>query len=567
MYNDNYASAIEAEVFEYLQAFQTVVMKEVEPYQYETHHAELLELYEAYWNRLTEKYYKNEPWPEPDCVEENFEQCGIELDPVFRILYTELYYRHVYATGATKGTSSEFSKLSLERYKSWENYVTFFNLIINTDEPPYWSLPARWLWDIMDEFIYQFGQFRQFRSKVQNKTADELEFMHEFGDALWGIHSVLNVMHSIVDKSKIVQSLQAYFPQGEIADEKSRQQVETDSFGHNLMYKYFGYFSLIGLLRLHVLVGDYQLAIDSIKAIPMNLLYDLEDHEWFISTHYYYCFSLMMKRSYQKAIIHLQEALSYLDRTNRKAQRLTKYKVDQQKKQVDQLYGLLAICVTMFPMKLDETIEQNMQKKAEEKFVRMQDGDEKAFEEMYNFVCPKFIPLGNPELDSNKSSCYANANTQKKVFMDEVRSQLELPAIRRYLKLYTTMELPKLSSFLSKNAGVAKTDSNTFSESSCLNSLMCAKVKMAMASGEDFDSKCPSVSKILDVKTPEANEPVDADEYGPTVDFYVDGKMVHIADTKVEGTYGRHFIKLIETYAKMEEQVKRAGKLGREDYN
>merc|ERR1711941_123187 len=153
---------------------------------------------------------------------------------------------------------------------------------------------------------------------------------------------------------------------------------------------------------------------------------------------------------------------------------------------------------------------------------------------------------------------YANGNTQKKVFMDEVRSQLELPAIRRYLKLYTTMELPKLSSFLSKNSGIAKTD-QTFSESSCLNSLMCAKVKMAMATGEDFDDKCPSISKILDVTEP--------DEHGPTVDFYVDGTMVHIADTKVEGTYGRHFIKLIETYHKFEEQVKRAGKLGREEYN
>merc|ERR1712038_2172502 len=112
---------------------------------------------------------------------------------------------------------------------------------------------------------------------------------------------------------------------------------------------------------------------------------------------------------------------------------------------------------------------------------------------------------------------------------------------------------PKLSSFLSKNAGIAGPQ-QSFSESSTLCSLMCAKVKMAMAAGEDFDKTCPSVSKILDAPVIEVNEPMDADEHGPTVDFYVDGKMVHIADMKVEGTYGRHFIKLIETYSKMEEK-------------
>merc|ERR1711972_375655 len=205
-----------------------------------------------------------------------------------------------------------------------------------------------------------------------------------------------------------------------------------------------------------------------------------------------------MKR-YQEAINILQRVLNYIERTLNRAgstpQRQIQYKIDQQEKRVHQLYELLAICSTLYPCKLEDSIEEKMRSKVgDEKLARMADGDEKAFEDVYTHVAPKFVPLGSPPLDSQKAVTYANAALQKRVFMDEVRSQLELPAIRRYLKLYTTMELPKLSSFLSKNAGVAKTDNDkTFSESSCLNSLMCAKVKMAMASGEDFDSKCPSV--------------------------------------------------------------------------
>ena len=77
------------------------------------------------------------------------------------------------------------------------------------------------------------------------------------------------------------------------------------------MYKYLGYFSLIGLLRFHVLIGDYQLAITSIEAIPAQLLYNLKDIEWFITTNYYYGFALLMMKRYQEAINILQRVLNY----------------------------------------------------------------------------------------------------------------------------------------------------------------------------------------------------------------------------------------------------------------
>lgn len=544
--------AIEYEVVEFLCEFQRVVMKEVEPFDYDNHHDSIQDLYENYWNKLTERYFKSEPWPEPVIVQDAFKSINVEMTDVFRILYTELYYRHVYASGQAKG-NNEFGRLSFERYRSWENYVEFFNLIINTTEVPKWTLPSTWLWDIMDEFIYQFTQYRQFRSRMQHKSKEELDFLEQYGDNLWGIHSVLNVMHSIVDKSKIVQSLQAYQKQ---ADEEDTEVEEIDSFGNNLMYKFFGYFSLIGLLRFHVLIGDYQLAIDSIKAIPTDLLYDLQDHEWFIMTHYYYAFALIMMRKYQTGIMMLQEALNFIERSNRSTQRQIKYKIDQQNKQVEQLYHLLSICVTLFPMKLDDSIEQKMNKKVGvDKLSRMQDGEEKAFDECYNYVCPKFVPLGSPPLDSKTALNFANGNLQKKVFMDEIRSQLQLPAIRRYLKLYTTMELPKLSSFLSKNDGF----DGQPSETATLSYLMCCKVKMAMAAAENFDKTCPSTSKILAGRKKET-ELTASDENAPSVDFYVDGKMVHIADTKVEWTFGRNFMKLIHTYHKMEGDAKRVGK-------
>jgi len=43
------------------------------------------------------------------------------------------------------------------------------------------ELPEQWLWDIIDEFIYQYQVFCSWRSKVKNKTEDELVMLGEGG--------------------------------------------------------------------------------------------------------------------------------------------------------------------------------------------------------------------------------------------------------------------------------------------------------------------------------------------------------------------------------------------------
>ena len=39
------------------------------------------------------------------------------------------------------------------------------------------ELPNQWLWEIIDEFIYQFQAFSQFRSKLGKKTDEEIEIL------------------------------------------------------------------------------------------------------------------------------------------------------------------------------------------------------------------------------------------------------------------------------------------------------------------------------------------------------------------------------------------------------
>ena len=83
---------------------------------------ELHNIYEFVFNKLTEKFYQKQRWPEPSIV-----APLVDNDPVFLILYKELYYRHVYAW---------LHPTVEDRLKSWENYCDLFNYILSVLHSP-----------------------------------------------------------------------------------------------------------------------------------------------------------------------------------------------------------------------------------------------------------------------------------------------------------------------------------------------------------------------------------------------------------------------------------------------
>lgn len=87
---------------------------------------------------------------------------------IFLILYRELYYRYVYAK-IQRGPSME------HRWHSYHNYQALFGYILNAQKPVKLNLPNQWLWDIIDEFVYQFQSFCQFKGNLAKRTPEELE--------------------------------------------------------------------------------------------------------------------------------------------------------------------------------------------------------------------------------------------------------------------------------------------------------------------------------------------------------------------------------------------------------
>lgn len=110
---------------------------------------------------------------------------------------------------------------------------------------------------------------------------------------------------------------------------------------------------------------------------------------------------------------------------------------------------LLAICLVLHPQCIDEGLTQALREKNyHDKMYKMQCGDLKEFETSFTFACPKFLSLLPPTTGKKEDYGKEAIKHQTQVFMDEVVQQKILPTIRSYLKLYTTLPLTKLATFI-----------------------------------------------------------------------------------------------------------------------
>lgn len=95
---------------------------------------EITVAYESGWNKYTEKFYSRTEWPEAEIIAPlvNDGPCLVstahrmltkpKLDPIFLILYRELYYRHVY---------SRLQPNIDDRFHSYENSCELFNYLLS----------------------------------------------------------------------------------------------------------------------------------------------------------------------------------------------------------------------------------------------------------------------------------------------------------------------------------------------------------------------------------------------------------------------------------------------------
>jgi translation initiation factor 3 subunit L len=499
------------DVIQFLQYFKRMVTEE--------NVTEIQGLYEHGFPEITERFFAEKMWPDERVVER---VVGSD-NRLFIILYKELYFRDLY-TRMSRGPSLG------HRYDSYMNYQELFSEILNqqTNKPVNLQLPNVWLWDIIDEFVYQFQAFCLYKANPGKRSAEEVEDLAEIEHTqnAWNIYPVLNILYSLLVKSQINDQLKA------IREGNNPDDVANEYGRHDLYFK-LGYFSLIGLLRTHVLLGDYHQALQTVEFLEIDPkgLYNTVP-SCLVTLHYFVGFSHMMMRNYGEATKIFVNCLLYIQRTQNLQQQQTQQKkntkYDVIGKTNEQLFHLLAICLTLQPQRIDESLQSQLHERCGDRMLRMSNGDIEEFPNAFQQGCPKFL--------SPTTVVYEGANLSKEpltrqcnAFLEGIESQIALPILRGYLKLYTTLPVKKLASFMD----VPNTDAGL----------------------DSFIGKLMTFKMIVNELGKETIDRYD-DDSTTDLDFYVDKDMIIVADTKVGRRIGEYFIKHIIKLREVSRKVK-----------
>merc|ERR1740138_435570 len=298
------------------------------------------------------------------------------------------------------------------------------------------ALPAQWIWDVLDEFVYHYQTFCNFRNKAIKIQRDKDIRQLRENPEVFDTTKVLNYLHQLIRVSLIEDYL---------ADTSNPQNRTGGAFTDESV-RLIGYFALMQLLRLHSLLGDYQLAMQTIERIDFHaevpLFYQIPACH--VTLYYYMGFAYLMLRRYVDAIRSFSDILAFLSKTA--GVNSLSYQYDALHKKQDQMYALLLLANALCPRPLDEAIQNTIKDKHGEKQIRLTRGEELCFEELFSYACPKFVSGAAPDFDNTEGFKANEAHErQLHLFLQEVKQQQFLPKIGAYMKLYTAITTAKLA--------------------------------------------------------------------------------------------------------------------------
>uniref|UniRef100_A0A2N9J4N4 Eukaryotic translation initiation factor 3 subunit L n=2 Tax=Fagus sylvatica TaxID=28930 RepID=A0A2N9J4N4_FAGSY len=455
---------------------------------------EIHQMYETSFQTLSERLFKDTPWPSVDAVAHY-----VDNDHVFCLLYREMWFRHLYA---------RLSPTLKQRIDSWDNYCSLFQVVLHGVVNM--QLPNQWLWDMVDEFVYQFQSFCQYRAKMKNKTEQEIALLKQF-DQAWNVYGVLNFLQALVEKSTINQIL-----------EREKEGLEQFTANGWVMITMVGEVELLNAIVQ--IPARFGLMGAQRQGPPYNCLV--------IKSHYEYekvlAFKLFIGKCgsqeivllsftganvYVEAIREFNKILLYIYKTKQYHQKSPQY--EQILKKNEQMYALLAICLSLCPqVKLvEETVNAQLREKYGEKMIRMQRYDDEAFaiyDELFSYACPKFITPSAPSFEEPLVNYNQDAyRLQLKLFLYEVKQQQLLSGVRTFLKVYSTISLGKLANYMEVDEPTLRTI------------LMTYKHKTHAVDGD---------GKIIS----------NAD-----LDFYIDDDMINVVESRPAKRYGDYFLRQI----------------------
>jgi translation initiation factor 3 subunit L len=431
--------------------------------------AELEIQYVDRFAQITDRLYNSSPWPSPEVI-----SPLVHGDKTFLMLYKHLWYRHIF----------QHTEVTLEhRFHSFRNFIDLLDylLALNVDRPQI-KLPNAWLWDIVDEFIYEFQSYHDFRGAVKSLTSREIDILRT-NDFLWFPKTVTSYLENLVRKG----------------------ENETG------MFKDLSQFALIGLARVNTLLCDYATTLELAEQIPRTNNPCLNVVTCEGTLYYTLGLAYLMSRRFVDAARFLQ---GFISSTLRYGPLDSE---DLMSKQVGDMIGLLTLCLKLSPsLARDEALLGLIEDK-KQLYREMEHGSPQAAEDAFTRVFQQsvhFVTTTTPNYDGSTESNLDMSRLQLSILLRELRQRAQTDEVASHLKLCKSITIENLTNFTpDSKASVANV--NTW--------LLNLKHK----------------TRTL---TQGANGQADWGSNGG-VDFYVENDVVHVAEHSTTQRYGDYFVR------------------------
>lgn len=261
--------------------------------------AAIMENYSDRWENIIKQNYRATSWPTAQAINAKLDLTG-DFQRLFLCLYKQLFYRHKFQR---LEPVEEDPHAFVEDYiHSFENFVNLFNIFIKE----IWSksdgelsnivLPNVWLWDIIHSFVSQCQSFHLWKTNLDDPNIDsiteEQERLLAQNSEAWHLLRVFRYLTVFAWCAGIRVRLSPL--------EYNKPTCD--------MQRCLGQFSVIGMLRLHTILGDYTTALEVLETIELrtnNAVTSFKTCDLTIS--YYMAVCYMMKGRFQDALAIVPE--------------------------------------------------------------------------------------------------------------------------------------------------------------------------------------------------------------------------------------------------------------------
>jgi translation initiation factor 3 subunit L len=386
-------------------------------------------MYEVELQQLTDRFYtiqggygqrkiQTKHWPQAKFLKGHFGHQQVEL------VYQLHHFRTQY---------SDRQVNPVVRKNAWATSAHAFETL--TADSVVIDLPNGWIWDIIDEFVYQLQVHRI--KRLRPEQAQSLP------SNCWVVPEATAKLETLVVDTGI-RALLARIEGG------SAQAAELTGRGPRHLQNVLGLAALVGIVKLRVLLGDYVGALEAAEPLvraTAGASLTVSIPPLHAALYYHVGFAYIMLRRYADAASALPQALAVNAGNRKYLEQLQTHVV-----------SLLLIANTLGDLPAaDLAFVGSGRSTQDEDATLLAQGDLERYRDVFLRSCPKFFTAA--DVTSGSTTGFSETGQEAKelqlrMFLRGVRQQLDVLKLRGYLNAYSTLANEKVASLLAASSAV-----------------------------------------------------------------------------------------------------------------